>query len=151
VEPLSDDVDGERQEAALHVMSAAEQVLGEERFGGWWIDRTYPRPAIGIAAVDLSHRDVEVITSIGRREGWPMRFVAVRHPLARLLGMLETLDRTPPPGDTVASIGCDPRINSVVVDRLRWDDEAVSWAREHFPDDALLITVSPDASWAATL
>ena len=57
-------VDPEHEERAPLVMRAAERQLGEDRFGGAWIDRTAPsRPVIGVAAVELSQGDVDAIST----------------------------------------------------------------------------------------
>jgi len=64
-------VDPEHEDRAHLVMSGAERQLGEDRFGGAWIDRTTPsRPVIGVAAVDPSQGDVDAIDAVrGRRGG----------------------------------------------------------------------------------
>lgn len=146
-----DDADAEHEQAALQVMNVVEQMLGDDRFGGSWIDRTTPSsPVIGVAIVDLSQDDIEAVRSTAKA-GWPIHFVSVRCSRTRLVGMLQALDRTPLPGDAWVGLGWDPRINSIVADLRRWDDDAVSWARERFPEDALVIRVKPDALWGAAL
>jgi hypothetical protein len=142
-------VDPEHEERAPFVMRAAERQLGEDRFGGAWIDRTAPsRPVIGVAAVDPSQRDVDAIDQVARETGWPVQIVAVRYSRTELVGLLERLDKTPRPGDAWVSLGWDPRFNAVLIELRRWDEEAVSWARERFPTDALMIVVHPGASWS---
>jgi len=140
-----DELDAERMEARLHVVQAAEQVLGEERFGGWWLEP--PSGAcIGIA-VEPSQHDLDTIYSAARGEGWRVEFVAVRYSRARLVGMIEAVDAIPRPGDAWVALGWDPRMNNIAAALPRWDAEAVSWLREHFPEDALVIRIFPDAGW----
>ena len=143
-------VDPEHEDRALSVLSAAERHLGVDRFGGGWIDRTAPsRPVIGVAAVDPSQRDVDAIDAVAREAGWPVQIVAVRHSRAELVGLIESLGNSPPPGDAWVSFGWDARFNAIRVELRRWDEEAVSWARERFPNDALMIEVHPGVSWSA--
>jgi hypothetical protein len=140
-------VDPEHEERAPLVMRAAERQLGEDRFGGAWIDRTAPsRPVIGVAAVDPSQRDVDAIDQVARETGWPVQIVAVRHSRADLVGLIESLSKTPPPGDAWVSFGWDARFNAIRAELRRWDEEAVTWARGRFPNDALMIVVHPGAS-----
>ena len=143
-------LDPEHEDRALSVLRAAERHLGERRFGGGWIDRTAPsRPVIGVAAVDPSQRDVDAIDQVAREAGWPVQIVAVRYSRAELVALLESLDKTPRPGDAWVSLGWDARFNAILIELRRWDEEAVSWARERFPNDALMIVVHPGASWSA--
>jgi hypothetical protein len=89
-------VDPEHEDRAHLVLSAAERQLGEDRFGGAWIDRTAPsRPVIGVAAVDPSPRDVDAIDAVARETGWPVQIVAIRYSRAELVGLLESLDNAP--------------------------------------------------------
>jgi hypothetical protein len=144
-------VDPEHEERAHLVLSAAERQLGEDRFGGAWIDRTAAsRPVIGVAAVDPSQRDVDAIDQVARETGWPVQIVAVRYSRAELVGLLENFDKTPLPGDAWVSLGWDPRLNTIRAELRRWDEEAVSWARGRFPNDTLMIVVHPGVvDWVA--
>jgi hypothetical protein len=134
------------------VLSAAERQLGEVRFGGAWIDRTAPsRPVIGVAAVDLSQRDVDAIDAVAQETGWPVQIVAVRYSRAELVGLLESLNKTPRPGDAWVSLEWDARFNAILIELRRWDEEAVSWVRERVPNDALMIVVHPGVvGWVAS-
>jgi hypothetical protein len=145
-------LDPEHEDRALSVLSAAERHLGEDRFGGGWIDRTAPsRPVIGVAAVDPSQRDVDAIDAVARQAGWPVQIVAVRHSRAELVGLMERLGKTPLPGDAWVSLGWDPRLNAIRAELRRWDEEAVSWARGRFPHDALMIVIHPGVvGWVAS-
>jgi hypothetical protein len=145
-------LDPEHEDRALSVLSAAERHLGEDRFGGGWIDRTAPsRPVIGVAAVDPSQRDVDAIDAVAREAGWPVEIIAVRYSRAELVGLLERLSKMPRPGDAWVSLGWDARFNAVLIELQRWDEEAVSWARERFPNDALMIVVHPGVvGWVAS-
>jgi hypothetical protein len=141
--------DPEHEDRALSVLSAAERHLGVDRFGGGWIDRTAPsRPVIGVAAVDPSQRDVDAVDAAAREAGWPVQIVAVRHSRAELVGLIEGLRKTPPPGDAWVSLGWDARFNAIRIELRRWDEEAVFWARERLPSDALMIVVHPGAHWS---
>jgi hypothetical protein len=145
-------VDPEHEERAPLVMRAAERQLGEDRFGGAWIDRTAPsRPVIGVAAVEPSQGDVDAIDQLARETGWPVQIVVVRYSRAELVGLIESLSKVPPPGDAWVSFGWDARFNAIRVELRRWDEEAVSWARGRFPNDALMIVVHPGASWSSAL
>jgi hypothetical protein len=145
-------VDPEHEERAPLVMRAAGRHLGEDRFGGGWIDRTDPsRPVIGVSAVDPSQRDVDAIHAVAREAGWPVQIVAVRYSGAELVGLLESLDKTPLPGDAWVSLGWDPRLNAIRAELRHWGEEAVSWARGRFPHDALMIVVHPGVvGWVAS-
>jgi hypothetical protein len=82
----------------------------------------------------------------------PAQIVAVRYSRAELVGLLERLDKTPLPGDAWLSLGWDPQCNAIRAELRRWDEEAVSWARGRFPNDALMIVVQPGViGWASTL
>jgi hypothetical protein len=142
--------DPEQEERALSVLRAAERHLGEDRFGGGWIDLTAPsRPVIGVAATDPSQPDVDAIDAVAREAGWPVQIVAVRHSRAELVGLIERLGNSPRPGDAWVSLGWDARFNAIRIELRRWDEEAVSWARKRCPNDALMIVVHPGASWSA--
>jgi len=143
-------VDPEHESKALEVLRAAERLLGDARFGGSWIDRTTSPPVIGVAAVDPSQGDVDAILATGQGAGWPVQIVAVRYSQAQLVGLLEGLHGTLLPGDAGVSLGCDVRLNAIRATLRRWDEEAVSWARERFPSDALMIVVRPGV-WVAAV
>jgi hypothetical protein len=120
-------VDPEHEDRAPLVMRAAERQLGEDRFGGAWIDRTAPsRPVIGVAAVEPSQSDVDAIDQVARETGWPVQIVAVRHSRPELVGLIENLSKTPPPGDAWVSFGWDARFNAIRAELRRWDEEAVT-------------------------
>jgi len=142
-------VDPEHESKALEVLRAAERLLGDARFGGSWIDRTTSPPVIGVAAVDPSQGDVDAILATGQGAGWPVQIVAVRYSQAQLVGLLD-LHGTPLPGDAWVSLGWDVRFNAIRATLRRWDEEAVSWARERFPSDALMIVVRPGV-WVAAV
>jgi hypothetical protein len=139
----TDEVDPAHESKAHEVVRAAEGLLGDDRFGGAWIDRTPSPPVIGIAAVDPSQRDVDSIVASAKDTGWNMQIVGVRYSRADLVGMLESTYETPLPGDAWVSIGWDPQFNAIKATLRCWDEEAVCWARERFPDDALMIVVHP--------
>ena len=142
-------VDPEHESKALEVLRAAERLLGDARFGGSWIDRTTSPPVIGVAAVDPSQGDVDAILATGQGAGWPVQIVAVRYSQAQLVGLLD-LHGTPLPGDAWVSLGWDVRFNAIRATLRRWDEEAVSWARRRFPNDALMIVVRPGV-WVAAV
>jgi hypothetical protein len=149
VEPTAIDRSHERN--AHHVLKAAERLLGEDRSGGAWIDRSNPEPVIGIAVVDPSQTDVDAIQAAAQAVDWPVQIVAVRYSAAELIRLLEPLDKTPLPGDAWVGLGWDPRFNAIRAELRRWDEETISWAREQFPLDALMIVVHPGAGWASTV
>jgi hypothetical protein len=94
---------------------------------------------------------VDAINAVAREAGWPVQIVAVSYSRALLVGLLEGLDKTPLPGDAWVSLGWDPRLNAIRAELRRWDEEAVSWARGQFPNDALMIVVHPGARWVAAI
>ncbi len=94
---------------------------------------------------------MDAIDAAAREAGWAVQIVAVRHSQAELVGLLEGLD-TSLPGDAWISLGWDAKVNAILVELRRWDEEAVSWAREHFPNDALMIVVHPGVvGWVAAV
>lgn len=114
-------LDPEHEDRAISVLSAAERHLGEDRFGGGWIDRTTPsRPVIGVAAVDPSQRDVDGINGVAREAGWPVQIVAVRYSGAELVGLFERVGKTPRPGDASVSLGWDARRNAIQIECDVW-------------------------------
>ena len=144
----TDDVDPTHESKAHEVVRSAEGLLGDKRFGGAWIDKTSPPPVIGIAAVDLPQPDVDAILASAKGAGWSVQIMEVRYSRAELVGLLESTHETPLPGDAWVSLGWDPRFNAIQATLQRWDEEAVSWARERFPNDALMIVIHP-GRWAA--
>jgi hypothetical protein len=139
---------GSHEEDGLRVIGMAEQLLGQDRFGGAWIDRSAVHSVIGIAIVDPTQADVDAIDAAARPLGWPVQIVAARHSRTELIGLIKALDETLP-GDAWISLGWDPRLNSIRAELRRWDEEAVSWARDRFPVDALTIVVQPGARASA--
>jgi hypothetical protein len=140
----------ERNRRIRAVIRTAQDVLGDERYGGAWVDDTYPSHAvIGIGVVGPSQSDVERIAMAAKEAGWFVELVSVRYPRVRLVSMLEEI-REKLPGDAWNGLGWDPRLNSVVADLNRWDEEAVAWAKERFPADALVIRIQPGRRWNAS-
>jgi hypothetical protein len=81
---------------------------------------------------------------------WPVQIVAVRHTRKELLERLEAVSGEPlKPSDTWLRLGWDARLNSILAELSRWDEEAVSWAGERFPPDALTIVIRPGARWVS--
>ena len=140
---------GSHEEHSHRVIGMAEQLLGQDRFGGVWIDRSAARPFIGIAIVDPTQADVDAIDAAARPLGWPVQIVAARHSRTELIGLVKALDQTLP-GDAWISLGWDPRLNSIRAELRRWDEEAVAWARERFPLDALTIVIQP-GTWVSAM
>jgi hypothetical protein len=132
---------GSHEEDGHRVIGMAERLLGQDRFAGAWIDRSAD-PFIGIAIVGPTQADVEAIDAAARPLGWPVRIVAARHSRTELIGLIKALDETLP-GDAWIGLGWDPRLNSIRAELRRWDEEAVSWARDRFPVDALTIVIQP--------
>jgi hypothetical protein len=137
------------QEAALGIVHEAERVIGHDRFGGAWIDRTSTRPVIGLALVEPTQADVDAIRTAASRARWPVEIRAARYSRAELIAMLERVNSGALPGGALLGLGWDARYSAVRAEFSRWDEDAVAWLRRHVPDDALLIVVHPGARWVA--
>ncbi len=141
-------IDPEREDDVFKVIATAERQVGEDRFGGAWIDRTSPtRPIIGIAVVEPVQPDVEAIHRSAQEAGWSVQIIAVRYSRVHLIGLLESLGKTALPGDAWIGVGVDARFNAVTAQLRRWDDAAVAWIRSRIPADALMIIIHPDVGW----
>lgn len=139
---------GPHEEHAHRVIGMAEQLLDRDRFAGAWIDRSADQ-FIGIAIVDPTQADVDAIDAAARPLGWAVQIVAARHSRTELIGLIKALDETLP-GDAWISLGWDPRLNSIRAELRRWDEQAVSWARDRFPVDALTIVIQP-GTWVSAM
>ncbi len=146
------EIDPEHEDKVSEVMATAEREVGEDRFGGAWIDRTNPNsPIIGIAVVEPSQQDVAAIHRSAQEAGWAVQIFAVRYSRAHLIGLLESLSKAAVPGDAWIGLGLDARSNAVLAQLRRWDDGAVDWIRGRIPADALMIVVHPGRGWAEGL
>jgi len=107
---MDPDIDPAHEERGHHIVRAAEQLVGEDRFGGAWIDRTSTsRPVLGFAVVSPTQSDVDAIAAAARDGGWPVQVVTVRYARIHLLAMLEAFQRSPLPGDAFVGLGWDAR------------------------------------------
>jgi hypothetical protein len=130
-----------RDDAALQVFQYAEQLVGADNYGGGWIDRSLPRPTLGMALVAPSVNDVSSIQEVAKRAEWPLIIDDVRYSRAQLLASYDGLEG--PNSDVVVSFGWDARVNKVAVDMTAPDDAAVAYFRDRIPEDALLIRYVP--------
>jgi len=126
---------------ALEVFRFAEGLVGEEGYGGAWIDRTHAQPVLGLALVDPQAEQVTSIREVARRAGWSLTIDAVKFSRAQLISFYEDLGG--PEGHSVVRIGWDPRLNKVVVELSAPDPVATSYFRGQIPDDGLLIRLVP--------
>ena len=65
----------------------------------------------------------------------------MKYSRAKLISFYDGLDG--PSGNSVVSFGWDPRLNKVLVQLSAPDDAAISYFREHIPEDALLLRLVP--------
>lgn len=134
----ANEIDWEHEEQALSVFAIAEQRVGEDRFGGAWIDRTpRVRPELGIALIDPTAEDLDIIQRAAREAGWPLVVDEVKYSRATLISFYDGL-RLPVNG-SASGIGWDPRLNRVVVRLTRLDEETQAFFRDRIPADALLL------------
>jgi hypothetical protein len=144
----ADSIDWEHESKAQDVFHAAEQQVGEDRFGGGWIDRTSARrPVLGIALVDPTPEDLDVIEGTAREAGWPVTVDIVKYSRAALVAFYDTL--SPPANFSVSAWGWDPRFNRVVVRLTRLDEETQAFFRNRIPADALLLRYVSDEKFVA--
>jgi hypothetical protein len=139
----------EREEQSLDaVVAAAQELLGEERFGGVWLDRWGGGPPLlGIAAVDPSQEEVDAMLALEPPLGWRVSIVLVRYSRAALIAFSEGL--APPTTGAAIAFGWDPRVNRVVVRLTRLEAETVRYFRRHIPDDALRFVIEPSGGAVA--
>jgi hypothetical protein len=144
-------IDPVHEDKGYQFIDTAERLLGPDRFGGAWIDRSSDPPIIGVGVVDPSQPDVDRIHRAAQEASWRVQLLAVRHSRDQLVGLLESLSGEPLPGDSWVRLGWDLRLNAVVAELRRWDEEAVCWIRERIPTDALILAISPGAGWFAAV
>jgi hypothetical protein len=142
-------VDAADSDLALDVIRAAEELLGDVRFGGGWLDRSNDRsPSIGIAAVDPSSEEMHAILSLKLPAGRQISVSLVRYSRAELIGFYKHL--VPPAGGTASGYGWDAATNRVVVHLNTLDVRTIDYFNEHIPADAVRFVVEPSA-WVAAL
>jgi hypothetical protein len=135
-------------DAAMTVVRLAEELVGEGAYGGAWIDRTLAQPVLGLALVAPQADHVTSIREAARRAGWSITIDLVKYSRAKLISFYDGLDG--PSGNSVVSFGWDPRLNKVLVELSAPDDAAISYFREHIPEDALLFRLVPWRAAVAT-
>jgi hypothetical protein len=128
-------------DAAMTVVRLAEELVGEDAYGGAWIDRTLAQPVLGVALVAPQADHVTSIREAARRAGWLITIDLVKYSRAKLISFYDGLDG--PSGNSVVAFGWDPRLNKVLVELSAADDAAISYFREHIPEDALLFRPVP--------
>jgi hypothetical protein len=119
----------------------AEELVGEDRYAGAWIDRSSQRPVLGLALVAPEAGHVTSIQDEARRAGWSLTIDVVKYSRAQLISFYDGLEG--PEGGSVMAFAWDPRLNKVVVHQSASDPAAVVYFRERIPDDALLIRYEP--------
>jgi hypothetical protein len=128
-------------DAAMTVARLAAELVGEDAYGGAWIDRTLAQPVLGVALVAPQADHVTSIREAARRAGWSITIDLVKYSRAKLISFYDDLDG--PSGNSVVAFGWDPRFNKVLVELSAADDAAISYFREHIPEDALLFRLVP--------
>ena len=128
-------------DVAFEVIRYAEELVGEDRYAGAWIDRSSQRPVLGMALVAPEAGQVNSIQDEARRAGWSLTIDVVKYSRAQLISFYDGLEG--PEGGSVMAFGWDPRLNKVVVHQSAPDPAAVAYFRERIPDDALLIRYEP--------
>jgi hypothetical protein len=127
-------------DVAFEVIHYAEELVGEDRYAGAWIDRSSQTPVLGIALVAPEAGQVTSIQNEARRAGWPLTIDVVKYSRSQLISFYDGLEG--PEGGFVM-LGWDPRLNKVIVHQSAPDPAAVAYFRERIPDDALLIRYEP--------
>jgi hypothetical protein len=128
-------------DAAMTVVRLAEELVGEDAYGGAWIDQTLDQPLLGVALIAPQADHVTSIREAARRAGWSITIDLVKYSRAQLISFYDGLDG--PSGNSVVGFGWDPRLNKVLVELSTPDDAAISYFREHIPEDALLLRFVP--------
>jgi hypothetical protein len=138
------DVDNQDRDddLAFEVIHYTEELVGEDRYAGAWIDRSLQRPVLGMALVAPEAAHVTSIQDKARRAGWSLTIDVVKYSRAQLISFYDGLEG--PEGGSVMAFGWDPRLNKVVVHQSAPDPAAVAYFRERIPDDALLIRYGPN-------
>ena len=123
-------------QSALVVIGSAERLVGEERSGGAWIDRTFRRPVLGIGIVAPTRAEVAAIRETARAAGWAVTIDAVKYSRDELISFYDGLPG--PSGDKAVGFGWDAKLNKVVVSLSEPDASTLEYFRAHIPEDALL-------------
>jgi hypothetical protein len=129
------------EESAFHVFRFAEQLVGEDSYGGAWIDRTLSPPVLGLALVDPEAEQVSSIREVAKRAGWSLTIDVVKYSRAQLISFYDDLEG--PDSTSVQGFGWDAQLNKVVVRLSAPDPQVTSYFRDHIPDDALLFRLVP--------
>jgi hypothetical protein len=66
-------------DAAMTVVRLAEELVGEDAYGGAWIDRTLAQPVLGIALIAPQADHVTSIREAARRAGWSITIDLVKY------------------------------------------------------------------------
>jgi hypothetical protein len=72
-------------DVAFGVIRYAEELVGEDRYAGAWIDRSSQRPVLGMALVAPEARQVTSIQDEARRAGWSLTIDVVKYSRAQLI------------------------------------------------------------------
>jgi hypothetical protein len=131
----------DRDDVAIELIHYAEELVGEDRFAGAWIDRSSQRSVLGVALVAPEAGQVTSIQAEARRAGWSLTIDVVKYSRAQLISFYDGL--AGPESGTVMAFGWDPRLNKVVVHQSAPDPAAAAYFHERIPDDALLIRYEP--------
>jgi hypothetical protein len=131
----------DRDDVAIELIHYAEDLVGEDRFAGGWIDRSSQRSVLGMALVAPEAGQVTSIQAEARRAGCYLTIDVVKYSRAQLISFYDGLKG--PEGGSVMAFGWDPRLNKIVVHLSAPDPAAVAYFGERIPDDALLIRYEP--------
>ena len=134
-------------EAAHDIFRFVEELVGDGRFGGAWIERDSVHEQLGVALVSPSQEEVTAILEAARRSGSLISIDVVKYSRRELIGFYDGVSG--PETDSVVGFGWDPRVNKVVVMLSALDPEAVAYFHERIPDDALLFRLVPWRAVAA--
>jgi hypothetical protein len=124
-------------ESARDVFRYAEDLVGEDRFGGAWIEHDGGIRQLGIAIVSPLQHEVTSIQEAARGAGWSLTIDVARYSRNELIGFYDGV--VGPEGDSLVSFGWEARANKVAVMLSNVDPDAMAYFRERVPDDALLI------------
>jgi hypothetical protein len=99
----------DRDDVAIELIHYAEDLVGEDRFAGGWIDRSSQRSVLGMALVAPEAGQVTSIQAEARRAGCYLTIDVVKYSQAQLISFYDGLKG--PEGGSVMAFGWDPRLN----------------------------------------
>jgi hypothetical protein len=93
-------------DVAFEVIRYAEELVGEDRYAGAWIDRSSQHPVLGMAFVAPEAAQVTSIQDEARRAGWSLTIDVVKYSRAQLISFYDGLEG--PKGGSVMAFRMGP-------------------------------------------